>query len=143
MMKKITISIGAGFLIALPMMTFAQTGTTTVVHKAKVNIVCAQTAVEKRDTALITTVNAYNTAITKALTVRKDAVKAAFDLPTSKEIEAARRAANKTFAESTKTAAASVKTSRTATWATFATDMKACGIVNTEVPTVITSPSSL
>lgn len=122
---------------------FAETGTTTKPVKTtkKVDPVCLQNAVEKRDSALITGLTMQSTSIVSALTARKDAVKAALVLLTRAEVNTARKAANAAFEKSTKAAHVTMKASRTNAWSTYKTDAKACGQVMAEMehPTAIES----
>ncbi len=127
---------------------FAETGTGTSATSTKptktmkkVDPVCLQNAVEKRDSALITGVTMQSTSIVAALTARKDAVKAALALPTRAEVNTARKTANAAFEKSTKTARVTMKASRTNAWSTYRTDAKACGqkMEEMEHPTALES----
>lgn len=99
-MKKTLLTIA---LLASPLFTSAQTtvATSTAATLTQTKIVCAQTAVEKRDVA-IAGHNNFNTAITTALTARKDAVKSAFALKEKNAVKEARKTYNNTFSTSIK-----------------------------------------
>lgn len=102
----------------------------------KIDPMCMQNAVEKRETSLITALNTKHTSVITAHTVRKDALKAAFLLPTKKEVNDARTLANKNFESVIKSAQSGMKTTREVVWPTFRTDVKACGQVEMERATV-------
>lgn len=92
------------------------------------NVTCIQNAVEKRDSAIIVAHNAFNTSITNALTVRKDALKTAWAKPTRQERTSARKAVYETFKNSQKSAHNTLRSVRKSSWNTFDADMKACGV---------------
>jgi hypothetical protein len=87
-----------------------------------------QNAIEKRDTAVIAAHDAFNTSIKNALTVRKDALKSAWALPTVKERKTAQATAWKNFKTATQTAHDTFRNSRKAAWTTFEADTKSCGV---------------
>ncbi len=122
---------------------FAETGVGTKPVRTikKVDPVCLQNAIEKRDSALITGLTAQSSSIISALTARKDAVKAALVLPTKAEVHTARKTANAAFEKSTKAAHVTMKTVRTSTWSAYRTDAKACGQTTEEMehPTALES----
>lgn len=92
------------------------------------NVTCIQNAVEKRDSTMITAHSTFNTAIVNALTVRKDALKAAWAKPTRQERTAARKAAYDAFKVSQRNAHDTLRSTRKTAWNTFDTEMKACGV---------------
>jgi hypothetical protein len=145
-MKKTITTLGLAILIGSSFgSAFAQTTTTptpgsnnreTRNQMKKVDPVCLQNAVEKRETSLISALTAQHGAVITAHTVRKDSVKAALLLPTKKEVNDARNLANKNFETSVKKAKSEMKTVREAVWPTFRADMKACGHIEMERATV-------
>ena len=89
-------------------------------------LACVQTAVDTRDTAIITAFDAYSASVKTALETRKTALKAAWALTTSKERKDAIKKAWKEYTSTTKTAKNTLKTSRKAAWTKFKEDFKAC-----------------
>lgn len=131
-MKKALLSLVAVGLFA-PFFAFANnenhgTSTKATSTPSSITIICAQNAIEKRDSSIITAHNAYNTSITNALTVRKDALKLAWAKPTNKERREAQKAAYKVFNASVKSAHEGLRAARKSAWSTFNTDMNNCGI---------------
>lgn len=92
-----------------------------------IDIVCAQTAVEARDTAIISAFDTYSIAMKTALEARKVAVKDAWSKTTPSERSTARRTANQTYNTASKTAHKALNTSRKSIWNTHKADMKKCG----------------
>lgn len=99
---------------------------------ATVDSACMQTAVDKRDTAIMAAVDAYAVSVKTALTTRKDALKAAWALTDKAQRETASKAAWTAFSGTWKKASQSTKAARKAAWATFKTDAKACGQTGAE-----------
>lgn len=95
-------------------------------------ITCIKNAIDKRDTAIITGVDAYSTAVKNALSARKDALKAAWDKPDKKERQAALKAAWKTYKDTVKNARKDLKTARQSAWKTFGTERKVCKVSESE-----------
>lgn len=157
-MNKHIITFASAFFLSIPLLVSAQDGTSVnvmnstslrEVHDMKkmyststatstkpgikvVDPMCIQNAIEKRDTAVITAFSGFSTSVTTALTVRKDALKAAVILTDKNAKETARKAAWSTFKTSSKTAATTLRTARRAAWTTYETDTKACGVKNYE-----------
>ncbi|MFZ2152215.1 MAG: hypothetical protein WAV09_03850 [Minisyncoccia bacterium] len=136
-----TLSIAALILLAATSFTFAisdngyetrevrkNTFTNTKKVETTLNVQCIQNAVEKRDSAIIVAHGAFNTSIVNALTVRKDALKAAWAKPTRQERTSGRKAAYDVFRTSQKSAHETLRSVRKTSWSTFDTDMKACGV---------------
>jgi hypothetical protein len=139
-MKKTLLTIA---LLASPLFASAQTttATSTTAVTSQTKIVCAQTAVEKRDAAIIAGHNNFNTAIVSALTARKDSVKAAFALTDKTAIKEARKNSNATFSASVKNSHSAMRTLRINSWNTFKSDMKICGVENRESHHTVSSPT--
>ena len=139
-MKKTLLTIA---LLASPLFTSAQTtvATSTAATLTQTKIVCAQTAVEKRDVAIIAGHNNFNTAITTALTARKDAVKSAFALKEKNAVKEARKTYNNTFSTSIKKAHTDMRTVRVNAWNAFKNEMKICGVENRESHHTVSSPT--
>lgn len=110
---------------------------------AVLNVQCIQTAIEKRDTAIITAHGAFNTSIVNALTTRKDALKLSWAKPTNEERKSTRKVALDAFRTSQKGAHEALRTVRKTSWSAFETDMKVCGARNHgEQAQAVQSPTS-
>jgi hypothetical protein len=94
---------------------------------ATVNGACVSAAVDKRDTALISALGTFHTSVSAALTVRKDALKAAWVLTDVSAREAAVKAAWKAFGTSAREAKHAFRTAKKTAWKTFKTEARACG----------------
>lgn len=92
-----------------------------------IDIICAQTAVEARDTAIIAAFDTYSASMKTALEARKTAVKDAWSKTTPSERSLARKTANQTYNTASKNASKALNTSRKSIWSKHKTDMKACG----------------
>ena len=95
-------------------------------NRGTVDLACMQTAVEKRDNAMIAAQDAYSASWKTALQTRRDELKAAWGIQDKKQREEAIRAAWKKFRESRKTGRENFRTARKNAWNTFKTDSKAC-----------------
>lgn len=127
-MKKILISS----LLFAPLFVFAQISGTVTTQKdtslATTTVSCVQTALEKRENALISGHDSYNTAVKTALTKRLENLKTAWALPERKDRAEKRQSAYKTFKSDMQTANLAMKTARNTAWRTYETDAKACGV---------------
>lgn len=144
-MKKTitTIALSAFLATSIPML-FAQTMTgtsttaTTTPKKTKtvkkIDVICLQNAIEKRDSTLITGLNTENTSVVAAMMARKDALKSAVSLSTKAEIQAARKKADASFRTSVKSAYEIMKNTKKSSWSAYKTDAKACGSTEVEAP---------
>lgn len=94
---------------------------------ATVDGACVSAAVDKRDTALISALGTFHTSVSAALTVRKDALKAAWVLTDVSAREAAVKAAWKAFGTSAREAKHAFRTAKKTAWKTFKTEARACG----------------
>jgi hypothetical protein len=147
-----TLSIAALTILAATSFTFAINDEGSMRKEIKstkpevtLNVSCIQNAIEKRDSAVIAAHSVYNTSIVNALTARKDALKAAWAKTTRKERAEARNAAWTTFRTSHKSAHSALRTVRVASWNTYNTDMKACGVdkeVHGERASTVKDPTS-
>ena len=96
--------------------------------------ICIQNAIEKRDSAVIVAFDKFSVAIKTALGIRKDALKAAWAKPTTKERREAVRAVWNDYKKATRQAGATAKQERKAAWDQFRKDRMDCK--NKEVNTV-------
>lgn len=99
-------------------------------------ISCMQDAVEKRDTSIISSVSTFSTSVTSALTVRKDAIKASWNLSTKEERDSARKSAWENYKTSAVQAKQDLKTGKSKAWDQFRIDRKACGVGVTDTSTI-------
>ncbi len=130
-MKKLSASLISGALaLSLAGSAFAVEGTVdtsaTLKVKAQVDNVCVQTAVDARESSLITAWGTYNTAMTVAYTARKTALHDAWGKTDAKERRAAVKAAWDAFAKVKKVAVRGWNDTRKGVWKTFRTAAKAC-----------------
>jgi predicted outer membrane protein len=135
-MKKLLV----GSLLLVPYFVNAQsaTGTTATTTPPRVDSNCASTAVEKRENALITAHDAFNTAVKTALTNRMTALKDAWSQTDKKVRQEKRQAGYKAFRTEIQAANSAMKTARNSAWKSFDTDMKACGVKgHGEIPQTI------
>lgn len=127
---KITIlSLVLASVLALPVLaddTNTNTNTNTNTSTG-INVSCIQTAIDKRDNAIIAAVDKHATTIKDALATRRDALKAAWAITDRKArrqaIKDARTAYTKTVRQSRK----DLNAARKATWKQYYKDRKACG----------------
>jgi len=88
---------------------------------------CMQTAVDKRDTAIIAGVDAYSGTIKLALGARKDALKTAWAIENRTERRVAIKKVWKDFKVTSEKARKDFKLAKRAAWDQFNQDRKACG----------------
>ena len=91
-----------------------------------INAECMKAAIEVRDTAIIGGLDIFSSKVRTALTVRKDALKAAWDM-TGKSRRDSIKSAWRTYSMSVKSAKNEHQSARRATWNTFHTARTACG----------------
>lgn len=92
-----------------------------------VDLVCMQTAVEKRDNAIIAAADAYYATVKIALTTRRDALKAAFGITDKTQRRTTIRNAWNTYKSAHRKAKSTLTSTKNAAWRQFNTDRKACG----------------
>lgn len=88
--------------------------------------VCIQTAVEKRDNAIIAATDTFSAAAKTALTTRRDALKAAWALTDRTARRTALKAAGKAYRETLSKARKDLNAAKRAAWKQWGTDLKAC-----------------
>ena len=86
-----------------------------------------QTAIQKRDNAIIAAVDTYHTAVVQALTTRRDALVAAWGNTDKTARRAAIKAAWKVYRTSQTQALKALRNGKKEAWKQFGTDRKACG----------------
>lgn len=98
----------------------------TVIVKPPVNVACVQTAIDKREIALITALDARYAAHKTALVARKDALKAAWAVTGIKERLTALKEAWKTYQTALRGTNKTFKTAKNAAWKQYRADRRAC-----------------
>ncbi len=88
--------------------------------------VCSQEAIEMRDTNIATSRSIYNTAMTNALTERKNREKAAVALKKEDAKKDALKVSVETYKAQAKSAQTSLTQARKVSWQTFDNDVKDC-----------------
>jgi len=123
MTKKILLIslIAALILVAVP--TLAKKDATTTLDPT-----CIKNAIETRDTAIIATVNRFQTTIVNALNIRKTALKAAWEKTDRNERRTATKEAWTAYKKAARDARQTLRTEKRAAWKKYSTDRKACGI---------------
>lgn len=91
-----------------------------------INAECMKAAIEVRDTAIIGGLDIFSGKVRTALTVRKDALKASWDL-SGKSRRDSIKSAWRTYSMSVKSAKNEHQSARRAAWNTFHTARTACG----------------
>jgi len=87
---------------------------------------CIKTAVETKETTLLSAATTYQNGYLAALTTKKTAIFAAWDKTTKKEIKTALTIASKVYKDSMKTIKKTLKASKKSANSTYKTDIKAC-----------------
>ncbi len=129
MKKYLAAGISGALALAVAIPAFAATDKAMMKSsKAAVTVdtACMQAAIDKRETALIAGVDVYSASVKTALTVRKDALKAAWAITDKTARNTAIKAAWTAFQGTWKNASAAMKTVKKSAWAAFNTDAKAC-----------------
>ncbi len=133
-MKKILLTA----LLLAPVMSFAQTGTTTATSTTVVTgtttaatttqVMCVSAALEKRENALIGGHDVFAGAVKAALQKRLAGLKDAWSQTDKKVKQEKQRTTWKTFRTDTQAAHTAMKTVRQSAWKAYDTDMRACGV---------------
>ena len=91
-----------------------------------IDTACVQSAIDKRDTAVIAAFDVFHTTVVSALQTRRDALKAAWGMADKAQRNAASKAAWSAYSTSLKAARKALVQSRHAAWNQFRTDRKTC-----------------
>ncbi len=140
MIKKISVaSVATYVMMALAMPVLAQTSTSTpatstpatttppvVKGKKRVDLVCMQNAVVKRDDSVLKGLDSYYAAAKAALTARKDALKSAWGIEDAKARKEALRAAWKNYREAIRKARHDFRSVKRDAWKQFKEDRRIC-----------------
>ncbi len=129
-MKKFILTSALLSVLALSSVVFADDNKTSLRQspspKPVVNGACMVSAVDKRDSAIISAVDAYSSAAKVALSVRRDALKAAWGKTNVRDVRLALRAAWDAYKNSAKKARSDLNGARKAAWSQFKTDSRVC-----------------
>lgn len=129
MNKKISIILLVLFLfLTVRSVVLAEEVTNTPPNQKKIDLVCIQNAIEKRENAIIVAFDKKAVAIKAALEARKNALKEAWTKPTRKERLTARLAAWKNFRTAKWQIQKTYQTEVKSAWKTFNTERKNCKI---------------
>lgn len=91
-----------------------------------VDLACVQTAVEKRDNAIISAVDTYASAVKTVLQTRRDALKAAWSIADKKQRRSALRAAWDAFQGTSKNVTKGLRSAKRDAWMQFNKDQRLC-----------------
>lgn len=119
-----TLAIASTMLVSSAAVVSAKSA--VAAPKKTVDIACMATAVDARDTAVISAVDMYSSAVKAALSVQKDALKAAWTNSNAKTRNVSLRTARKAFQTSWKKASADLRAGKNGSWKTFESDRKKC-----------------
>jgi len=93
-------------------------------------VLCIKTAVDKRETSMISSVSTFQTAILSGLNTRKTDLLNAWSLTTKEEIKMAIKKSRDTFKSTKKFAKETLRKWEKSARKTFRTDIKACKVSN-------------
>jgi len=130
MNKLVKTSFIASLLMSLAMPVMAAPSPTAMEHKAamsKVDGACMASAVDKRDTAIMSAWDTMSSAIKTAFQTRKDALKAAWNNTDVTARKQGIKTAWEDFRKAVKTARMNWRGARHDAWKQFYQDRKACG----------------
>lgn len=134
-MKNILTRLGAGVIglsfLATAVPAFATTTATST--SGTYNVACVQTAVGVHEDANISALNAYNTAVSSALVVRKNEMVSAWAQTSFTARMTALKSAITKYRASVKMARTAYKTAIATSNSTFTTSMKACGATKADI----------
>lgn len=140
MYTKKLLSLAVTTAIFAPLATFAQATSTTATttQATSTQVTCMQTALEKRENALISAHDTYAAAVKTALTNRLAGLKASWANLEKKDRVTKREATYKAFRTEIQAANSTLRNAKNTSWKTFQADAKACGVKGTgENPSII------
>jgi len=129
MLKKIvTVTVlGTMLAVSFPVLAEETRGTNTPINR-QLNLACMQTAVEKRDNAMITATDKFSVAVKSALEKRRDALKSAWGLTDRTARRTAIKKSWSDFRTDHRKATTDFRKERRVTWQQFVKDRKSCGL---------------
>lgn len=107
-----------------------------------INVTCVNGALDKRENALMTAHDVFNTSVKNALAARLAGLKDSYAALTKQDRKVKRDAVTKQFRASIQSAHNTLRDTRKATWGTFNTEMKACGVNHDERPNTVAIPAT-
>ena len=110
--------------------------------KKVIDLACAVSSIDKRESTLITAHGKYNDTIIAMLSARKDALKTAWGNADKSKRQTASKEAWSASRVSTQKAHTDLRTARKSAWDSFNVDMKACGVSHAESPISVGNPST-
>jgi len=125
-MKKILLVLFSAILLAAGTLVFAVDQATTTTPK--IDSACMKSAIDKRDTALISAFDTYQVSIKAALSTRQSALKAAWDITDKQARNKALKAAWQNYKTAVQAAKKVFKNAKQASWQQFSKDRKDCKI---------------
>ena len=125
-MKKLLAYSALGLMVlGITSPVLAQSTSTTTSSSSM--LTCMQSAVEKRETSIISAVDTFHGSISKIHNVRKTALVDAWKIEDKVSRNEARKTAWTTYRTDAKSAHSTMKSSRQSAWSTFKTDRISCG----------------
>ena len=124
-MNKISGLFASMVLLAFTVPVFAQNG--LAVSKRGVDLICMQTAVKKRDTAIMTAFSVFSNSIQLALSTRLTELKTAWGIQDASARKQAIKSAWEKYKKTAKSARETMQVARKNAWNQFKADRKACG----------------
>ncbi|MEK7086856.1 MAG: hypothetical protein AAB935_01205 [Patescibacteria group bacterium] len=128
-MRKFGVLIFSLFLAAFVLPVFAQG---TAETQKRVDLVCMQKAVERRDTAIIAAFDVFSFAIKSALQTRLEELKTAWSIENPTERKKAIKSAWEKYRTVVKSARQTFQGTRKTAWKQFNVDRKACGAAKSD-----------
>lgn len=125
------------FVFGFTAISFAQTGTSTVIDLA-----CMQLAIERRDNAIVLAFNDKASAIQQALTQRRDALKSAWGQANPRQRRQSRAVAWTAYREVLSDIVQDYRQASRTIWNQFKTSAKICRIPSNESGVDISSSGS-
>lgn len=100
---------------------------TAPVEQRVVDVVCLKTAIDTRENAIISALDAFHVSLNAAHETRREALKSAWDKTEKQERRKALRDARKAFKLSGKSARTTLREARKDAWDQYKADAKVCG----------------
>jgi hypothetical protein len=126
MLTRTIASVAIALSIVAPAFAESDAASSSSSRPVKYDGACMSSAVDKRDTAVVTAFDTFSASLKTALTTRKDALKAGWSQTSTDARKSALKAAWQTFQQSQKSAREAFRKSKQAAWKQFKTDAKTC-----------------
>ena len=128
-MRKFGVLIFSLILATFVLPVFAED---TAQTQNRVDLICMQKAVEKRDTAVIAAFDVFSFSIKSALQMRLEELKAAWSIENPAERKKAIKSAWEKYRTAVKSARQTFQGARKTVWKQFNVDRKACGAARSD-----------